>query len=84
MRQLSHRLQVLIDDERLRRLEMRARSSGASVGALVREAIDVAYPGTVTDRRHAGESFLAADPVGAPAAGDALRDEIHSMWEGHL
>lgn len=60
---LGHRLQVLIDDDRLRRLEQRSKSTGASVGSLVREAIDIAYPGSQTDRERAAASFLAAEPI---------------------
>lgn len=60
---LDHRLQVLIDAERLRRLELRSRATGASVGALVREAIDTTFPGALTDRERAGALLLAADPM---------------------
>jgi len=77
---LTHRLQVLIDDERLRRLEQRAKATGASVGSLVRDAIDIAYPGAQTDRQRAGDALLAADPV---PTGDwaEVKDELAAMWE---
>ena len=41
---LDRRLHVLLDDERFDRLARLASDRGVSVGALVRRAIDVAYP----------------------------------------
>lgn len=78
---LSHRLQVLLDEERLRRLELRARATGASVGALVRDAIDVAYPGVRTDREHAGRALLDAPPM---PVGDLpeMKADVESMLGG--
>ncbi len=43
MSTLSRRTQLLLDDERHRRLEEEARRTGRSIGALVREAIDVRF-----------------------------------------
>lgn len=43
MSTLSHRTQLLLDDERHRRLEEEARRTGRSVASLVREAIDARY-----------------------------------------
>lgn len=37
---LSHRLQVLVDDERYRRLRLESQRTGAPIGAIVRDAID--------------------------------------------
>lgn len=61
---LSRRLQVLIDDERWERLERRSAETGASVGEVVRRAIDEAVP--AVDRSEAiaaAERFLAAPPM---------------------
>lgn len=81
MAPLGNRLQVLIDDERLRRLELRAKATGASVGALVRDAIDVAYPGVENDRERAGGSLLEAEPM--PVADwDELKRDVESMLGG--
>lgn len=63
MPSLSRRVQILLDADRHRRLELRARATGASVGALVREAIDVAFPGVETDCERAGEALLSAAPM---------------------
>jgi predicted DNA-binding protein len=43
MSTLSRRTQLLLDEERHRRLEDEARRTGRSIGALVREAIDVRF-----------------------------------------
>ena len=77
---LGHRLQVLIDDERLRRLEQRSKSTGASIGSLVREAIDIAYPGVKTDRERAAAAFLAAEPIPVKDW-DEMKAELGTMWE---
>lgn len=82
MSRLDNRLQVLLDDERLRRLEERSRATGASVGSLVREAIDVAYPGVRTDRQRAGAALLSAEPIDVRDWNEMKR-EIGSMWEKH-
>lgn len=77
---LGNRLQILIDDERLRRLESRSKATGASVGSLVRDAIDVAYPGARTDRERAAASYLAAEPI--PVRDwDEMKAEISAMRE---
>ncbi len=41
---LERRLQVLLDEERHARLVRIAQQSGRSVGAVVRDAIDIAFP----------------------------------------
>jgi predicted DNA-binding protein len=40
---LTHRTQLLLDDERRQRLEQEAHRTGRSVASLVREAIDARY-----------------------------------------
>lgn len=79
MLMLSRRLQVLIDEERYRRLEQEARSRGVSVGLLVREALDASYPVTSQDRVRASERILSADPMPVPSPAQ-LKAEIA---EGH-
>jgi hypothetical protein len=68
-------LQVLIDDERLRRLEAEATRQGVPVAVLVREALDAAYPATTEERWAAAERILAAEPMPVPDVDD-LRDEL--------
>lgn len=70
---LTHRTQVLLDDERLALLRRRARATGRSVADLIREAIDrqivdaeEAERVAADARERALKSFLEADamPVG--------------------
>jgi hypothetical protein len=68
-------LQVLVDDERLRRLEAEATRRAVPVAVLVREALDAAYPATIEERRAAAERILAAEPMPVPDVDD-LRDEL--------
>jgi len=62
MSTLSHRTQLLLDDERHRRLEEEARRTGRSIASLVREAIDVRYEreGQSAGRRQAATVLLDA------------------------
>jgi len=80
MPQLTRRVHLLLDDERYRRLELRSRATGASVGALLREAVDIAFPGQVADRERAGRMLLDAEPV--PVGDwDEIEREIETMYE---
>jgi hypothetical protein len=62
MSTLSRRTQLLLDDERHRRLEQEARSTGRSIGSLVREAIDLRFEleAQAQHRRTAATTLLAA------------------------
>jgi hypothetical protein len=66
---LEHRLQILLDDERHRRILAVARERGVSVATVVREAIDRGVSNPDARRRSAGQRLLdAADmPVPDPA-----------------
>lgn len=66
MHMLSERLQILLDPDRRRRLEEEAASRGTSVAALIREAIDLAFPSTGDDRRAAAARLLGAEPMPVP------------------
>lgn len=46
MSTLEKRLQVLLDQERFRRLERESAATGRSVGAIVRSAIDLHFAST--------------------------------------
>ncbi len=59
---LTRRLQILLDEERMQRLERRAQRSGTSVAALIRDAIDLAFPDEER-RRAAGRRLLEAPPM---------------------
>lgn len=60
---LHRRLQVLIDDERYERLTAEAARTGASIGALVRDAIDQRYASPWPSPEEAGRDLLAAEPM---------------------
>ncbi len=60
---LTHRLQVLLDEERYVRLERLAGAGGVSIGALVREAIDRSFPDVGIDRRWSANALLDAAPM---------------------
>jgi hypothetical protein len=75
---LSHRLQLLLDDERYERIAALARQRKMSVAAVVREAIDRGLPSAPRRRVAAANRILAAEPmpVGSPAE---LADELADL-----
>jgi len=75
---LSQRVQLLLDEERHQRLRSRAVARGMSVGAVIREAIDVALEGD-EERRRAGESFLSAARMSVGEWSDIER-EIDDLY----
>jgi hypothetical protein len=73
---LTHRLHVLLDEERWQRLEIESARRGTAMAALVREAIDVAFPGQDDgDRARALDTILAAPLMPVPGPGE-LRQEL--------
>lgn len=78
MHMLSERLQVLVDPERRRRLEQEASARGTSVGALVREAIDLAFPSTAAQRSAAAAAILEAEDMPVPDVAE-LRVELDGL-----
>jgi predicted DNA-binding ribbon-helix-helix protein len=60
---LTHRLQLLLDDERYQRVHTLARQRGTSVAAVIREALDRGLPATQRRRSAAGRRILAAEPM---------------------
>jgi hypothetical protein len=75
---LEHRLQILIDDERHRRLTAAARERGVSVATIVREAIDRGLVNRDTQRRTAGRRLLDAQDMPVPPV-DELRAELDAV-----
>lgn len=63
---LTHRLQILLDDERHRRITAIAEERGVSVATVVREAIDRGLPGTDGKRRAAARRLLSAPDMTVP------------------
>jgi hypothetical protein len=81
MHMLTERVQILLDGDRRRRLEHEAHARGTSVAALIREAIDLVYPSTSDERRHAAHALLEAEPMDV-AGPDELRAELDEL-RGH-
>lgn len=68
MSMMEKRLQILLDEERYRRITAEADASGRSVAAVVRQAIDVCYPPTTPERLAAGRRLVAAAEANAEGA----------------
>jgi hypothetical protein len=75
---MERRLQILLDEERHRRLMSVARDRGVSVATVVRDAIDRGLASSDASRRSAAAEILDADDmdVGAP---DELRTELEEL-----
>ena len=75
---LSHRLQVLLDEDRHARISDEAKRRGVSVALVVREAIDRSYPSHASARGEALAAILAAAPMPVPDPDD-LRVELDEI-----
>jgi hypothetical protein len=75
---LERRLQILLDEERHRRLTEAARERGVSVATIVREAIDRGLPSGRQRRRAAGDAILYAEPMPVPDV-SGLLDELDEL-----
>jgi hypothetical protein len=71
---LERRLQILLDDERHRRLVAIAEERGVSVAAVVREAIDRGLPTSDGRRRAAGQRLLDAPDMPVPEPGELVAE----------
>ena len=60
---LTHRLQLLLDDERYQRVQTLPRQRGTSVASVIREALDRGLPATQRRRSAAARRILAAEPT---------------------
>ncbi len=78
MLMLSHRLQILLDDERHARLTAAADRRGVPVAVIVREALDAALPGGEAARADAARRILEAEPMAVPDP-EALRGELDEL-----
>ena len=73
---LTHRLQILLDEERYERVRALARQRGTSVATVVREALDRGLPAAQRRRAAAARRILDAAPMEVgdlPAELDELR-----------
>jgi hypothetical protein len=78
----EHRLQILIDDQRLRRITTLARERGVSVATIVREAIDRGLGTPDAKRRTAGRRILDAPGMPVPDV-DELKAELDALRGRH-
>ena len=83
MLMLDRRLQILIDDERYRKLSEIARQRKVSVATVVREQIDAGLGSRDLDREEAGRRILAAEPMAVPSVQDLLK-ELDELRTGGL
>jgi len=82
---LTHRLQLLLDEDRHRRLTEEAERRHTSVAAVIRDAIDKSLiDARMARRRAAIDAILAAEPVEVPDDPEDLKREIDAMFDdGH-
>jgi hypothetical protein len=78
MSMFGHRLQILLDDERHRRITAVARDRGVSVATVVREAIDRGLAGPTSRRQSAGRRLLDASDMPVPDPGE-LKQELDAL-----
>lgn len=77
---LDHRLQILLDEERYKKVADLARARSVSVAAVIREAID-SLPVSTERRDAAIARILAANPTPVPNDPSELRAELN---DAHL
>lgn len=80
---LTHRMQLLLEPEQYDRLAQRARVEGRSMGALIREAIDLAWVAPDAQRQVSANLILDAEPMDVPSP-DALRRELDETRAGRF
>lgn len=78
MSMLDRRLQILIDDDRYRRLVAAAEARGVPVAVVVRDALDQALPADRATRTRAGQRILSAQRMEVPDV-DELRRELDDL-----
>ena len=71
---LTHRLQVLLDEEQYARLATQAKSENRSIGSLIRQAVDQVW--TTPDEQKVAllEAILAEQPMPVPDPEELSRE----------
>jgi hypothetical protein len=72
---MEHRLHILLDDRRYRKVARAAEQKGVSVAAIIREAIEC-LPDSADTRRAAFDRILGAEPIPVPKDPADLRAEL--------
>lgn len=78
MSMFGRRLQILLDDERHRRITAVARERGVSVATVVREAIDRGLASPTNRRKSAGQRLLDAPDMPVPDPHE-LKQELNAL-----
>lgn len=75
----------MLDENRHTRLRRRAESTGASIGELVRDAIDLAYPEEppALSAAEGAAGLLDSEPMPVDDW-PIMKAERNDMWEKHL
>jgi hypothetical protein len=79
---MDHRLQILIDDARHRRITLAAQERGVSVATIVREAIDRGLANPDPKRLAAGRRLLDAPDMPVPEPAE-LHNELEALRDRH-
>ncbi len=82
MSMYGHRLQILLDDKRHKRITAAARQRGVSVATVVREAIDRGLPGAENRRQAAARALLEAPDMAVPDPAE-LKEELEALRGRH-
>lgn len=77
---LDHRVQILLDEARYRKVAAEAARRGQSIAAVVREAID-RLPTPVEQRQTAIDLVLAAEPIDLPTDPLSVRRELDAAHD---
>lgn len=80
---LDRRVQILLDEDRYRRLEAEAQRRRSSVASIVREAIDLLLPADRAEKMAAGRRILEAEPMPLPDP-EELKRELDEIRGGGL
>ena len=78
----DRRFQILLDDERYERLEAAAQARKVSVAAVIREAIDRAFPPISPIRARAADHILSSPDMPVPDPAE-LRKELEELRGRH-
>ena len=77
---LDHRVQILLDEERYRRVAREARRRGVSIAAVIRDALD-RLTSVGETRRGAIEAILTAEAMAVPTDPAELRRELDAAHD---
>ncbi|MBI2703838.1 MAG: CopG family transcriptional regulator [Actinobacteria bacterium] len=75
---MSHRTQIVLEDEQYKRLRRESAASGLSMGELVRQAIDAHFSRTSVDDRLGGLDQSFGAWKGRRADGEQFVEQVRS------